>query len=41
LTHHLVHDAPGWAFLEELAQRLSRRAGLRWVAPAEAFGARA
>jgi hypothetical protein len=41
LTHHLVHDAPGWAFLEELAQRLSRCAGLRWVAPAEAFGARA
>jgi hypothetical protein len=40
LTHHLVHDEPGWAFLEELVQRLSRRAGLRWVAPAEAFGSR-
>ena len=39
LTHHLVHDEPGWAFLEELVQRLSRRAGLRWIAPAEAFGA--
>ncbi len=38
LTHHLVHDAPGWAFLEELAERLSDRRGLRWVTAAEAFG---
>ena len=39
LTHHLVHDEPGWAFLEALVLRLSLRAGLRWIAPAEAFGA--
>jgi peptidoglycan/xylan/chitin deacetylase (PgdA/CDA1 family) len=41
LTHHLVHDAPGWDFLKEAASRLASRPGLRWVAAAEAFGATA
>ena len=31
LTHHLVHDASCWHFLEELAVRLSDHAGQRWV----------
>jgi hypothetical protein len=39
LTHHLVHDEPGWAFLEALAERLSNRPGLRWVGAPEAFPA--
>jgi hypothetical protein len=38
LTHHLTHDEPGWAFLEELAERLANRRGLRWVGAPEAFG---
>jgi hypothetical protein len=41
LTHHLVHDEPGWAFLEEAAARLAGRTGLRWLSAAEAFGATA
>lgn len=39
LTHHLVHDEPGWEFLEQVAARLSARKDVRWIAAAEAFGA--
>jgi hypothetical protein len=38
LTHHLAHDEPGWAFLEELAERFAKHRGLRWVGASEAFG---
>ncbi len=38
LTHHLVHDEAGWAFLEALAARLAGREGVRWLSAAEAFG---
>ena len=38
LTHHLAHDEPGWAFLEEAAERLGARHGLRWLTAPEAFG---
>ena len=37
LTHHLVHDAAGWEFLEELTERVGRRRGMRWVGAREAF----
>ena len=38
LTHHLAHDEPGWAFLEETAERLSRHPAVRWLSAPEAFG---
>ena len=30
LTHHALHDAPAWAFLERFFER-TRRAGARWA----------
>ena len=36
LTHHAVHDAAAWAFLERLFER-TRRAGARWREPAALF----
>jgi hypothetical protein len=38
LTHHLVHDEAGWKFLTELVYRLSRQAGVRWLAGTAIFG---
>jgi hypothetical protein len=38
LTHHLVHDAACWNFLTELVYRLSRQAGVRWLAGTAIFG---
>jgi hypothetical protein len=32
LTHHLVHDAPAWVFLEAFLRWSSRRPELTWVA---------
>lgn len=31
LTHHLVHDEPAWGFLADLATRVCRHAGSRWI----------
>jgi hypothetical protein len=36
LTHHAVHDAAAWAFLERLFER-TRRGGARWMDAAELF----
>ncbi|HEX6092735.1 MAG TPA: polysaccharide deacetylase family protein [Dongiaceae bacterium] len=38
LTHHLVHDEACWNFLTELVYRLSRQAGVRWLAGTAIFG---
>ncbi len=38
LTHHLVHDEACWSFLTELVYRLSRQAGVRWLAGTAIFG---
>lgn len=38
LTHHLVHDAASWRFLDTFFERLSRRPNVRWLAPDAAFG---
>ncbi len=38
LTHHLVHDGACWNFLTELVYRLSRQAGVRWLAGTAIFG---
>ena len=38
LTHHLVHDEGCWNFLTELVYRLSREAGVRWLAGTAIFG---
>ncbi|MFM9844374.1 MAG: polysaccharide deacetylase family protein [Dongiaceae bacterium] len=38
LTHHLVQDEAGWNFLTELVYRLSRQAGVRWLAGTAIFG---
>lgn len=35
LTHHLVTDAPGWAFLARLAGRLADHPAARWTGPAD------
>ncbi len=37
LTHHLVHDAPGWAFLEELVGRTVAHPAARWLDAAYLF----
>ncbi len=37
LTHHPAHDAPAWAFLEALLDRLAGHAAARFVEPGEAF----
>lgn len=36
LTHHAVHDAAAWRFLERLFQT-TRRLGARWAHPAQVF----
>ena len=38
LTHHLVHDAASWAFLQRLQDWLSRHPVIRWQPPAMVFG---
>lgn len=35
LTHHLVTDAPGWAFLARLGQTLAAHPAARWSGPAD------
>ncbi|MET1028013.1 MAG: hypothetical protein ABWY00_12660, partial [Dongiaceae bacterium] len=37
LTHHLVHDAPTWAFLVYLQDWLSKQPMIRWVPTGELF----
>jgi hypothetical protein len=37
LTHHPAHDAPAWAFLEALLDRLAGHAAARFVEAREAF----
>ncbi len=36
LTHHAVHDAAAWQFLETLFQRTHKH-GVRWIDPGELF----
>lgn len=36
LTHHAIHDAAAWAFLERLFEH-TRRGGARWMDPAALF----
>jgi hypothetical protein len=38
LTHHLVHDAASWTFLQRLQDWLSRQPVIRWLPPAAVFG---
>jgi hypothetical protein len=38
LTHHLVHDAPAWSFLETLLKFTRTHPAIRWLTPAQAFG---
>lgn len=38
LTHHLVHDAPAWRFLERLLKITRAHPAIRWLTPAQAFG---
>jgi hypothetical protein len=38
LTHHLVHDEEGWAFLHTMVERTAVHAGLRWVDAQSLFG---
>jgi hypothetical protein len=38
LTHHLVHDAPAWRFLERLLTLTRAHPAIRWLTPAQAFG---
>ncbi|MBM3546039.1 MAG: hypothetical protein FJX54_03735 [Alphaproteobacteria bacterium] len=38
LTHHLVHDAPAWGFLEKLFKVTRAHPAIRWLTPAQAFG---
>ncbi len=40
LTHHLVHDAAGWAFLERLLSATTQAPAARWLTAAQAFGLR-
>ena len=37
LTHHLVHDAEAWDFLEELLRRLAADRRIEWLDPAREF----
>ena len=37
LTHHPAHDAPAWAFLETLLDRLAGHPAVRFVEAGEAF----
>ena len=38
LTHHLVHDAPAWRFVERLLAFTRAHPAIRWLTPAQAFG---
>ena len=38
LTHHAVHDAAAWVFMERLLERTGRENGVRWLGAAELFG---
>ena len=38
LTHHLVHDAPAWRFIERLLTFTCAHPAIRWLTPAQAFG---
>ena len=40
LTHHLAHDEPAWAFLEELLPRLAEHPAVRWLDAETIFDAR-
>ncbi len=39
LSHHLVHDAAVWAFLETLFERTRRHGSVRWLHPEHLFPA--
>ncbi len=41
LSHHLVHDAAGWRFLEDLLAWVEETPGVRWVRPRDALPGRA
>lgn len=38
LTHHLAHDEPCWAFVNQLVARSRAHAAARWIDADEAFG---
>jgi len=38
LSHHLVHDASSWTFLDRLFAATRRHAAIRWLTPRAAFG---
>lgn len=38
LSHHLVHDAPSWTFLDRLFAATRRHAAISWLTPRAAFG---
>lgn len=38
LTHHLVHDATAWQFLDRLFGQLNEHGAARWLSPASLFG---
>ncbi len=37
LSHHLVHDAAAWTFLDELGEAIDRHAGATWASPRQVF----
>ena len=41
LSHHLVHDAAAWRFLEDLIAWVEETPGVRWVRPRDALAGRA
>ena len=41
LSHHLVHDAAAWRFLEDLLAWVEETPGVRWVRPRDALAGRA
>lgn len=38
LTHHLVHDEQGWAFVADFLKFTGAHAGAKWIRAEEAFG---
>ena len=38
LTHHLVHDAPSWGFLDSLFAHVGRSPAIAWLDPRAVFG---
>ena len=38
LTHHAVHDAGAWRFVDRLIATVGAHRGARWIAASEAFG---